>query len=253
MTAASPYQMSVLRTLRRHGLARTLQLGAYRLAQRFIVLDVTHLMILDANDAVAPMTADDLTFDFLTPDEVSSLSRDGTNGLDTAMTERMSHNGDFCFAAFANNQLVGYAWFAFGRVGPECNQGESLLTGVGMSFPASMCFMYKGFVRREFRGRQIYGHLMSRALILLAGRNITRILSTADWTNFSAHKSCYRLGYRYLGLVWRVGYPRRMLTVTPSASGSLGIHFLDDSVETERSSTVGAQLASTLSGGRRGV
>lgn len=250
---ASPHQMSILRRLRRHGLAKTLRLGAYRLAQRFIVLDVTHLMMLDANDAVDPAIADDLTFDFLTPDEVSVLSRDGTNGLTTAMAERMSRAGDCCFAAFANHQLVGYAWFAFEHVGPECNRGESLLTGVGMSFPASMCFMYKGFVRPEFRGRRIYGRLMARALTLLAGRKITRVLSTADWTNYSALSSCYRIGYQYLGLVWRVGFPRRMFTVTPRSSGSLGIQFLDDPVDAERSSTVGVPLASTLPGGRRGV
>jgi hypothetical protein len=54
-----------------------------------------------------------------------------------------------------------------------------------------MCFPYKGFVLREFRGGQVYGHLMSQAATRLAGRNVTRILSTADWVNFAAHQSCY--------------------------------------------------------------
>lgn len=245
--------MSILRTLRRHGLTKTLQRGLYRVAQRFIVLDITHLMMLDANDVVAPASADDLTFDFLTPDDVSLLSRDETNGLNAAMSDRMSREGDFCLAAFTNAQLVGYAWFAFERVGADCNQGESSLTGVGIAFPASVCFMYKGFVRGEFRGRRIYGRLMSRALTLLSGRKITGILSTADWTNFAAHKSCYGIGYRYLGLVWRFGHPRRMFTVTPKLPGSLQIHFLNDSSVRQRPSTVGSRLASTLPGGRRGV
>ena len=235
--------MSILRALRRHGVAKTVQLVAYRLAQRLMVLDITHLMILDANDVVVPAVGDDLTFDFLTPDAVRSLSQDGTNGLDTALADRMSIQGDCCFAAFAKNRLAGYAWFAFDRVEQECNRGELLLTGVGMSFPESMCFQYKGFVRREFRGGQVYGRLMSQALTRLAARKVTRILSTADWINFAAHKSCYRIGYRYLGLVWRIGYPRRMFTITPKSTESLGIHFMHDSFDAERSSTVGSPLA----------
>jgi GNAT superfamily N-acetyltransferase len=231
---------------------RTLQFGAYRVAQRCIVLDITHLMILDANTVVAPATDDELTFDFSTPDEVASLIGDDASGLDGAMVDRMSHDGDFCLAAFANNQLAGYAWFAFEQVEPECNQGESLLTGVGLSLPLSMCFMYKGFVHREFRGRRVYGRLLSRALTLLFGRKITHLLSTADWANFSAHKSCYGIGFRHLGLVWRFGYPRRMFTVTPNTAKPLGIRFLKNA-DTEGSSTVGSQLASTLPGGRGGV
>jgi hypothetical protein len=183
--------MSMLRTLRRHGFVKTAQIVAYRLAQRLMVIDITHLMILAVNDVVAPAVRDGLTFDSLTPAEVYSLCKDGTNGLDTSLADRMSSHGDFCFAAFAKDRLAGYAWFAFDRVAPECNRAESLLTGVGMSFPASMCFPYKGFVLREFRGGQVYGHLMSQAATRLAGRNVTRILSTADWMNFAAHQSCY--------------------------------------------------------------
>jgi hypothetical protein len=119
--------------------------------------------MLDANDAVVPVVHDDVEFDFLTKDDVCSLIQDGTNGLEASLADRMSSRGDLCFAARANNRLAGYVWIAFDQVDPESNRGASWLTGVGVSFPESTCFMYKGFVHREFRGRQIYGRLMSRA------------------------------------------------------------------------------------------
>jgi hypothetical protein len=105
--------MSMLRTLRRHGFVKTAQTVAYRLAQRLMVIDITHLMILAANDVVAPAVRDGLTFDSLTPAEVYSLCKDGTNGLDTSLADRMSGHGDFYFAAFGKNRLAGYTWFAF--------------------------------------------------------------------------------------------------------------------------------------------
>jgi len=175
---------------------------------------------------------DDVEFCFLTKDKVHSLSQDSTNGLEPSWADRMSSRGDLCFAAFANNRLAGYVWVAFDQVDAENNRGESLLTGVVISFPESICFMYKGFVHREFRGRQIYGRLMSRALTALARRKIAHMLSTADWTNFSAHKSCYRIGFRYLGLIWRFGSPRRIFTVTPKSARAMGIRFANDSGDT---------------------
>lgn len=190
-----------------------------------MTLDVTQLMILDAADVVAPDVRDDLEFRFLTATEVRALSQTGIHGLEASLADRISSRGDLCFAAFAQDRLAGYAWFAFDKVDPECNRGESLSTGVGITFPASMSFMYKGFVHREFRGGQIYGRLMSHALTHLASRHITHLLSTADWTNFSAQRSCYRVGYRYLGLVWRFGGLGRMFTVAPTLPTSMGIRF----------------------------
>jgi len=221
--------MSISSALRRHKLVKTTQLACYRLAQRLMVLDVTHLVMLDANDALAPVVYDD----------VNSLSQDGTNGLEGSLADRMSSRGDLCFAARANNRLARYVWIAFDQVDPESNRGASLLTGVGVSFPESTCFMYKGFVHREFRGRQIYGRLMSRALTALAGRKITQMLSTAEWTNFSALNSCYRIGFRDLGLIWRFGSAWRMCTVTPRSARAMGIRFAKRACDAGRSSTEG--------------
>lgn len=231
--------MSVLNAVRRHGLAKTTQLAVYRLAQRLMVLDTTHLMILDANDVVAPAVQDEVECRFLTEDEVSSLSQDGTNGLDASMADRMSTRGDLCFAAFGQNRLAGYVWIAFDEVDAESNRGESLLTGVGISFPESICFMYKGRVHPDFRGRQIYGRLMSQALTALATRKITHMLSTAEWANFSARTSCYRLGFQYLGLVWRFGFTRLMCTITPRRARALGIRFAKRACDAAPPSTVG--------------
>lgn len=217
--------MSILSALRRHGVVKAMRLVVYRVTQRVMVLDVTHLVILDANEVAAPAVQDDVEFDFLTRDEVAVLSQDGTTGLDASFADRMSVRGDLCFAARTKNELAGYVWIAFEQVDAESNRGESLLTGVGVSFPASTCFMYKGLVRSEFRGRRIYGRLMSGALKALEPRGITHMLSTAEWTNFSALKSCHGVGFRDLGLIWRFGFAWRMCTVTPRSARALGIRF----------------------------
>ena len=181
-----------------------------------MVLDVTHLVILDANDAFVARGSRRPRVRLL--DEGRSRCLESRRHQRTRSIFGRPHveSRRPLLRGARQQQTCRVCVDRFStRSTRKSNRGASLLTGVGVSFPASICFMYKGFVHREFRGRQIYGRLMSRALTALAGRKITHMLSTAEWTNFSALKSCYRIGFRYLGLIWRFGYSWRMCTVTP--------------------------------------
>ena len=204
--------------------SRTCGYRCYRLAQRLMILDISHLMLLETRHVRKPdPPIHDLTLRFLTPQDLRSLSEDCSNELEPALADRLTPGLDVCFGTFQGDTIAGYVWFAFGSIDAEYNRGASIQSGVGLSFPQQMAFLYKGFVHPNYRGQKLYGHMIAASLQALSKQGITQILSTADWTNVSALKSCYTIGYEFLGCIWRFGCRWRMLTVPPKKVSLLGI------------------------------
>lgn len=214
-----------LATRRRYGVLRMLHELIYKLAQRVMTLDITHLMRLDL-EHVCLRTDEppDIEFRFLTSDEVARFAKP-ENDITPDLTDRVELGRDFCFAALANGRLAAYAWYALGSIEAEQNRGDTVSTGVAMSFPDNMAFMYKGFTHPDFRGKGLYGYVNAKALEELQARGVSTVISTADWTNWSALNACWRIGYQNLGLVWRGGWGRLMFTVAPRKGKSLHIRF----------------------------
>ena len=211
---------------KRFGVAAAVHFSLYRVAQRLIVLDVEHLLLLDSLSSDKTSTRlPSIRVESLSREDVERFSTDPTTDLDQSMLERISMENNHCFAALQNGQLAGYAWFALGSIPPQHNRGGHPATGVGLQYPTHMAYMYKGFVLPPFRGNNLYGLIISEALQRLAEVGVKQLLSNVEWTNFAAKKSCFDLGYKSLGYVWRFGYPWKMMTVPPDAASKLGISF----------------------------
>ncbi len=215
---------SVQNRLRTTGFLATVRWALYRLAQCFMTLDVSRLVWLDGSSArFSEPTDPRLVFRFLTPEDIRKFSEDPTNLLDPSFSDRLAKGEHSCFAAISGDQLAAYAWFSPHAVDAECNQGRHKNTGVDFSYPDHVVFMYKGFTHPEFRGQGLYGMVNGLAVRRLADRGITHILSTMDWTNDAARRSCHRLGFTELGLVFRWGWREWMHTHGPRSAQSLGI------------------------------
>jgi len=215
---------SLLNRFHAVGLLATGYCAVYRLAQCFATLDVSRLVWLEGSTARFQEPTDPcLAFRFLTPEEVRKFSADATNELGESFADRLEEGRHLCFAALSGDQLAAYAWFAPHRIDAESNQGRHKNTGVNFWYPDHVVFMYKGFTHPEFRGRGLYGMVNGLAIRSLTNRGITHILSTMDWTNIAARRSCNRLGFAELGLVFRWGWGRWMHTYAPRVSRPLGI------------------------------
>ncbi len=215
---------SVKNRFRTEGLFATAIWALYRWAQCLITLDVTRLVWLDGSTArFKEATGDRLTFRFLTPEEVRNFSAEPTNLLDESFAKRLEGGQHFCFAALSGEQLAAYAWFSLHSVEAECNRGKQKNTGVAIAYPNHVVFMYKGFTHPEFRGQGLYGTVNGLAVHDFSSRGITHILSTMDWSNVAARRSCFRLGFAELGLIHRWGWGRWMHTQAPRSARSLGI------------------------------
>lgn len=198
----------------------------YRAAQRVIVLDISRVLWLE-RDALRPPEplGPPCDYRFLTPAETRWHALEPANDLEPALAERMLAGRDLCYAALDGQRLASYIWLALGSIEPELHRGEHPDTGVGISWPDDVAFVYKAFTRHEYRGRRLYPACIAHAFDELSPLGVHALLSTTDWLNAAALRSFRRLGFRDLGLIWRFGARGRMLTRPPLAAKRLGVKF----------------------------
>ncbi len=216
--------MSSVRNAQRSRILSAAHFVGYRLAQQFMTLDVTHLMVLDSQQITVPELTDSAwEFRFLTPDEVRRFAAQPESDLDPVMAGRLLLGHDFCFAALHHGQLACYCWLALNSIESSHNRGDQARSGTALSFPSNMAFRYKGFAHPRFRGQGIYSQMIARAALAMAAKGVRYTLATTDWTNTRAQRSCYRAGHEYLGLIWRFGWGKLMFTRTPRIAATLGV------------------------------
>ena len=227
---------SIWHRWRKLGTSTFLGWAAYRLAQRLMRLDVTRVVWLESANFPEP-AGDGLAFRFLDAEEVRRHSRDPAHGLDASPADRLEGGQDFCFAAVDGERLAAYAWFALGSIEAENNRGRFENSGIAASFPEHVAFMYNGFTHPDYRGRGLYGQVNGLALRALSVHGVQSLLSTMDWTNRAARKSCARLGYRQLGFNWRWGWRNWMHTRATRGAAQYGVHFGDEALVQPRRPT----------------
>lgn len=196
---------------------------AYRLAQKFIVLDVTQLFVLDIHQL--PMTEQRrITFRELTYDEVLQFCSDPKLDLDQNICDRLLGEFDACFNAMVDDQLAGYYWLARNSIEAIHNSAGTEATGVAMSYPDNAIFGYKAFVHPDYRGQGLYPQIIqSAALWANRGFGSRFLISTADWTNFGALRSFERQPFTPVGLIWKGNIAGSEFTFGPANAADRGI------------------------------
>jgi hypothetical protein len=186
------------------------------------------------------------TFRLLDPHEVNHFATDRVNELTSELADRMQAGRDLCYAAFGQERLAAYIWLALGSIEAEHNRGRSPRSGVAVSFPPDAAFVYKAFTRPEVRGQRLYPAMLAGALDVLEPRGITRLITTADWTNQAALNSCHWLGFQNLGTIVRFACGSAGCTFTPGMAQRLGIR-LGRTARVDSRSQTGANSSSDSS------
>ncbi len=171
-----------------------------------MVLDITHLMIADVTEL--PPTRDlTLAFRPLSFDEIVTFAEDVEFDLDSTVANRLLGNLDVCIGVFESGSLAGYYWLALDSIEAIHNSAGSQETGVPLSFPSDAVFAYKALIHPSYRGRGLYEELV-RAAGQWARQNLGSryLISTSDWTNRAALRSCQRQGLHHVGRIWRFGF-----------------------------------------------
>ena len=217
-------------TYKRHGFSRSISYAISCGLKRVMVFDVTHLMVSDLNKVTNPVEVElDIECRFLEPGEVGRFAQDASNDIEPSIVNRLTTEYDYCYAGLVDGELATYCWFALDSVEAEHNSGsDSPLAGVGLSYPDDYCFRYKGFTHPKFRGQRLYQHVAAQSGEALRELGVSKILSTAEWVNYSALKSSYRSGYEYLGILGVVAPAGRRFVIKPRGLEEYGIYIDKD-------------------------
>ena len=149
-------------------------------------------------------------------DEAIGLCADPELELAADKVRTAFARGDLCAAAFAENRLAGYAWFAFAPL-PH-------LDGIWAEFAPDAAWVYKSYVRPLHRGRGIAGRLYRFGDRACRERGRRVSLICVESHNRASVKAALAAGYASAG--WGA-YRRggRLLTRVSPAARRSGIRF----------------------------
>lgn len=228
--------MSVRATWKRHGFIKAVFYTINRVLQRFVMLDITHVMIKDTEKLNSDGQPDDVECRFLTPDEVRDFASDPTNEIDAKLADRLTLGYDFCFGGIVDGKLASYCWLALDSIERDHNRANpSPKSGVAFSYPSDHAFRYKGFTHPDFRGRGLYQIVSGQASIAMSELGVRYVISTAEAVNYSAIKSSQRCNYKTIGYSFLIGIGGRVWVRTPDLRDR-GILVGNDAVVLDRNS-----------------
>lgn len=101
--------------------------------------------------------------------------------------------GDLCLGAYDAERLVGYQWIGFGAT-PH-------VAGLWVRFKPTDFYIYKKFVRPDYRGMRIAGALNAAANAVAARLNCDRVICLIDLHNLASWRAAKRSRSRAVGYV----------------------------------------------------
>ena len=119
--------------------------------------------------------------------------------LDQTHVELIRSDKAECLAVFDEESLAAFLWVAFCDVCGELNHTGNPRTELPLYLPENTAYVFHVLVMPEYRGRRLYGAMMSHLAASLRTRDIERLILTTEWTNESAITSVERMRFKKLG------------------------------------------------------
>lgn len=199
----------------------------YRLIGRFVVLDISRLMIAETQTLKKSRLAlPEFQFRELTRDDLHRHSTSADLRIADDAKERLDRQHR-CFAAFHGNLLISYCWFARHSIDADNNRGRHPQSGVGLNLPDDAVFVYDAITIKAYRGRNVISSILHHAASFLVEDGILRALTTTDWTNTSALRAMEKSRFRSLGTICKLSLMNASLTFVPKQATAMGIQALE--------------------------
>jgi len=144
----------------------------------------------------------------LEADELKTLALDPANRIPPAFLTEALAKGDLCYGILDGDVLASYGWYS-----PSATTVEDWMT---FHFNSQYLYMYHGYTKPEYRGQNLHGIGLVRALETACSLGYTGVVSLAEMVNYASLRSAYRSGYFNCGVAIKLGKgSRTRLWVTP--------------------------------------
>lgn len=161
----------------------------------------------------------------LESDEVARFALEPDNRLNPAGAARETARGAVCYGILDGTELASFGWYS--------NAPTSVEGALTVHFDPRYLYMFHGYTKPAYRGEQLHGIGLARALETLCARGWAGFVTLAERVNFTSLVSAHRVGFRDCGTavavgrgarmrVWETAAPRRFgLRLSPGVPGSL--------------------------------
>lgn len=157
--------------------------------------------------------------------EARAFSSDPANGMIPALVEQALRGGDHCYGILDGNVLASSGWYSSRPTRVQ----ERLL----VNFDSRYLYMHGGYTRPEYRGQNLHGIGLARALRALGARGYGGIVSIAERMNFASLASAHRTGFRDCGTVIVFPVGRRVLILQTRAPSRYGLRLEPRDVDSD--------------------
>jgi ribosomal protein S18 acetylase RimI-like enzyme len=190
---------------------------AYRTIRRIGTADIRCVFGIGISELRTTILDEQLRFLEITKSAIYDLIIAYPDSFDESQASQLADGNVFGFAILDGHALAAYAWLATGDLHAGFNHNGDLRAGLPVYLPPDTGFIYNVFVTPSYRGRRLYGSIMSELAKRIRSRGVTRLILTTDAMNENSLKAVRRMGFRDLGRAWlfRVG-PFSMARYPPS-------------------------------------
>lgn len=183
------------KTMSNHGFQSALTDLGMRLVNKFFYFHSLHCIVISTVKEASLVIDKKYQHGFLSVEQLLEYSKNREHELPESFVRSALEKGDRCYGITHNGELAAYGWYS----------REATLTDVQnllFCFDPSYVYMYKGFTKKSYRGQRLHAVGMSWALKHYLNEGSAGIVSYVDSMNFDSLKSCYRMGYKFIGAIY---------------------------------------------------
>jgi hypothetical protein len=190
---------------RRHlGLLRAVVSAGYHRAHRTSGLRLYRFLTLEPAGVNQDLLTRGVPYEcrILEDTEIRDLSRDPENQMSGRFVDRILAKRDVCYGILDGGVLASIGWYS--------NAPTTVQKSVTIRFDPRYLYMYGGYTRPAYRGRNLHGIGLARACEALCARGYQGFVTVAERFNFASLVSAHRVGFRDCGLAAVIGLGGRM-------------------------------------------
>ncbi|MFM6928346.1 MAG: GNAT family acetyltransferase [Bdellovibrio sp.] len=182
-------------TMKNHGVQSALFDLGMRLVNKFFYFHSLHCIVISTVKEAALVVDQKYQHGFLSVDQIFQYAKNKENELSESFIRSALEKGDRCYGITYDGELAAYGWYS--RQATPTDVQKMLFC-----FDPAYVYMYKGFTKKSYRGQRLHAVGMSWALKHYLQEGSLGIVSYVDAVNFDSLKSCYRMGYKFIGAIY---------------------------------------------------
>ena len=175
----------------------------YRVMRRYATANVCCFFAAEFGDLSTPHLPEGMAFTELTPTKLGALSDEYPELFSSEQAGFLEQSQARGFVVLDDGKLASFLWLAVEDIPGSMNHDGHTSSQLPLFLPDRMVYLFRVFVLPKYRGRRLYGAMVSELSSQLRAEGFTRIMLATDGSNYRALRSVRRIGFQLIGLAVR--------------------------------------------------